>query len=196
MNSQTLSRLLITGLTVAGLGMGQAWAGSSHRSEQNHGGKGNPRHTFAKVIAVDPITQAVSQQIPHQQCWTERVRYQGSSDGYRSNTAAIFGGIIGAAIGNNLGRGNHRDNRNIKTVAGGLLGAAIGGDIGARSRSRTAPAEYRNEQRCDTEYETRWEQKVVGYNVTYRYQGETYNTRMDYDPGNKIRVRVQVRPVF
>ncbi|MEH6469972.1 MAG: glycine zipper 2TM domain-containing protein [Halopseudomonas sp.] len=197
MNTTTITRLVITGLTIAGLGMGQAWADSSHRNDRGHGGKGNNgRQHFAKVIAVDPITQSISRKIPIEQCWSEQVRYEGSNGGYRSNTGTLLGGIIGAAIGNNLGRGHHRDNKNIKTVAGGLLGAAIGRDISARSQSRHSQPEYRTEQRCSTEYETQWEQRITGYNVTYRYQGETYNTRMDYDPGKKIRVHVQVRPVI
>ncbi len=196
MNSASITRLLITGLTVASLGMGQAWAESSHRHDRGHGGKGKARQTFAKVVAVEPITESIAQRIPHQQCWTEQIRYQAPSGGSGSNTAAIFGGIVGAAIGNSIGRGHHRDNKNIKTLAGGLLGAAIGNDIGAQNRGRNSRVEYRDEQRCSTEYETRWEQKIIGYNVTYRYRGETYNTRMDYDPGDKLRVQVQVRPVF
>ncbi len=199
MNAIKITRFMISGLAVAGLGLGSAWADSSHRydrGDRNLGSKGHSRQTFAKVVAVEPIMQSVAQRIPHRQCWTEQVRYQGSNDNYRSNTAAIVGGIVGAAIGNSIGRGHHRDNKNIKTLAGGLLGAAIGGDIGARSRDQYAPVEYRNEQRCTTEYETQWQQTISAYNVTYRYQGETYHTRMNYDPGDKIRVHVQVRPVF
>ncbi|MFT6914900.1 MAG: hypothetical protein ACJAWL_001199 [Motiliproteus sp.] len=211
---QLVTGLLVTGLAIAGAGISPAWADSSrndwrsydhkdnrkesrkeHRKEHSKKDSKHSRQTFARVVAVDPITQAVSQRIPHQQCWTEQVRYQDADDGHRSNTAAIFGGILGAAIGNNIGRNHHRDNRNIKTLAGGLLGAAIGGDIGASNRARQTPARYRSEERCSTEYETRWQQTITGYNVTYKYQGETYRTRMDYDPGDKIRVQVQVRPV-
>jgi hypothetical protein len=30
--------------------------------------------------------------------------------------------------------------------------------------------------------------------VTYEYQGRTYQTRLPYDPGEKIRIRVAVSP--
>jgi uncharacterized protein YcfJ len=30
------------------------------------------------------------------------------------------------------------------------------------------------------------------YDVTYEYAGRTYTTRTDYDPGERIRVRVEV----
>lgn len=33
-----------------------------------------------------------------------------------------------------------------------------------------------------------------GYNVTYEYAGRRYQTRTDYHPGDRIRVRVDVRP--
>lgn len=177
----------------------------------NKHGKGHPRYNqnratpsqyrndqnkFAKVVNVDPILESVSYQVPHQQCWTEQVRYDAPSRSQRSATPALLGTVIGAVIGNNLGKGHHSDDRAAKTLAGGLLGASIGYDIGARQQSRSAPAQYRQQQQCRTDYETRWEQQVVGYDVSYRFRGETYHTRMDYDPGDKIVVNVQVRPVL
>ena len=30
----------------------------------------------------------------------------------------------------------------------------------------------------------------MGYEVTYLYDGREYTTRMDHDPGNRMRVRV------
>ena len=34
---------------------------------------------------------------------------------------------------------------------------------------------------------------VIGYDVTYRYGGREYTTRTDHHPGDRIRVRVDVR---
>ena len=31
---------------------------------------------------------------------------------------------------------------------------------------------------------------MLGYEVTYRYGGREYTTRMDHDPGERMRVRV------
>jgi hypothetical protein len=36
--------------------------------------------------------------------------------------------------------------------------------------------------------------KVVAFDVEYNYKGETYMSRLDFDPGNKLRVRVSVTP--
>ena len=35
---------------------------------------------------------------------------------------------------------------------------------------------------------------VSAYDVTYEYGGRNYTTRTNYNPGNRIRVRVDVRP--
>jgi uncharacterized protein YcfJ len=34
----------------------------------------------------------------------------------------------------------------------------------------------------------------LGYDVSYIYAGQTYNTRLDRDPGASLRVRVAVNP--
>ena len=36
--------------------------------------------------------------------------------------------------------------------------------------------------------------RVVGYQVDYMYKGSKYRSRLPYDPGNKIKLRVSVAP--
>ncbi len=179
---------LMTGILVAGLTLNTAWA-------DNHKRHGKSRVDYARVVSVEPITETLTHRVPEETCWTEKVRYQ--EPGYRSNsyTPALIGGILGAAVGNSLGKKHHKTNRTIKAVALGALGASIGHDMSRRSRSANH-VEYRDEQRCEVSYQTSYEERVVGYDVGYRYRGETYYTKMDYDPGKKIRVRVNVRPVI
>ena len=43
------------------------------------------------------------------------------------------------------------------------------------------------------EYESR--DRVEGFRVLYEYEGRTYTTRTATDPGDEIRVRVDVRPL-
>ena len=45
-------------------------------------------------------------------------------------------------------------------------------------------------ERCRTETSYRDTDRVLGYEVTYRYGGREYTTRMDHDPGDRMRVRV------
>lgn len=47
---------------------------------------------------------------------------------------------------------------------------------------------------CRTVLVEREERRINGYEVEYRYKGELYLSRMDVDPGNKLRIRVTVAP--
>jgi uncharacterized protein YcfJ len=40
------------------------------------------------------------------------------------------------------------------------------------------------------------EERTNGYDVTYDYRGRTYNIVMPYDPGQRVRLRVQVDPIL
>lgn len=46
------------------------------------------------------------------------------------------------------------------------------------------------DERCRTDTEWHTTDRVVGYDVTYRYDGREYQTRLSHDPGNRLRVRV------
>ncbi|GIT21156.1 MAG: hypothetical protein CM1200mP40_08380 [Gammaproteobacteria bacterium] len=74
------------------------------------------------------------------------------------------------------------------------MGRSIGRDI-VHNRDRPGYAEYETAQRCDTVYQRREEERLVGYQVTYLYNGEEYSTRTDFDPGDQIRIRVSVQSV-
>jgi uncharacterized protein YcfJ len=37
------------------------------------------------------------------------------------------------------------------------------------------------------------DEELAGYDVTYEYANRTYHTRTNYHPGDRIRVRVDVR---
>lgn len=38
------------------------------------------------------------------------------------------------------------------------------------------------------------QRRIAAYNVEYRYKGALFMSRMDYDPGNKLRIRITVSP--
>lgn len=189
---------LLSGLVISALCSAPVLADhDSRRPERANPFPGQGRTDTAKVINVTPVTRDITQRVPVENCWQERVRYEAPThQPYQSATPVLLGGLIGAAIGNSLGHSHHKTNRDIKTVAGGLLGASIGSDIARRQNSAPGRVEYRNEERCEVSYDTRHEQQIIGYDVTYRYHGETYQTRMDYDPGKQIKVKVNVRPVM
>jgi uncharacterized protein YcfJ len=147
-------------------------------------------YDYAQVVNVEPIVRQVRVETPQRECYDD-TRYVASqphiSDpGVGGRT--LLGGIIGGVIGHQIGHGQGRD---AATIAGAAIGASVGYDSAAR---RTA--DYREEtvRRCDVSYRHDYEERIDGYRVTYAYNGREYTTRMPYDPGDRIRVRVDVAP--
>lgn len=147
------------------------------------------RYEFGTVLESHPIMEISRHQEPRQQCWDEAVEYQERR--HQSATGTILGGIIGAAIGNKVG--HSRSNKRVGAVAGAVLGASIGNDISRKGRHGHSYQAV--EQRCRTVYDVVEEERVVGYNVKYRYAGHTYTTETTKDPGSSLRLRVSVEPV-
>lgn len=142
----------------------------------------------APVVQSEPIVEVATRKIPHEYCHDEQVRV--SSSGGHSATPGLMGAVVGAVVAGAAGHNSRY--QPVIAGAGALLGASIGTDAAHR---RSARAYYVNERRCATEYELRDIERVVGYRVGYRYQGNTYYTRTDTAPGNAIRLRVDVNPV-
>ena len=138
----------------------------------------------ARVVSVTPQTERVN--TPRQECHTEYVRESVSNE--RSPLGAIIGGVAGAIIGSQVGRGNGR-------VAAGAVGAGVGAVVGDRI-DNDHPGGYvtRPVESCYTV--DNWQTVTSGYLVTYRYNGRDYTTVMPNDPGDNIRVRVDVNPGY
>lgn len=162
---------------------------------------------YARVLDVQPITRRIRISEPRRECYQE-TRYEATrgESQYRARSEApaagsmILGGLLGAVIGNQVGRG---DGRRAATVAGALIGSALGHDAASRSAyvdDRYAGARYEDSpraysvERCDVRYQDSWEERIEGYRVAYEYLGRRYETRMPYDPGKRVRVRVDVFP--
>ena len=144
------------------------------------------RYDRAKVISVEPIVRSVHVSTPMRDCWYEGPSYNAH---YESATPAILGGIVGGVIGHQFGKGR---GNNAATVAGTLLGASIGHDAG---RNVYTGSRNDTKQHCRVQHESWSEERIVGYHVTYRYHGQIYHTRMNRDPGDRVRVRVNVTVV-
>ena len=157
------------------------------------GVQAGPKERFkdtAKVISAEPIYRTVEITTPERACWDEEVqRYHAGSHGYTGTAVgAVIGGVVGHKISRNKGRG-----RDMATVAGALLGSAIGHDISHKNRGGYYTTE--TERRCEVTERVSYEEELVGYDVTYRYKGRLFTTRTDEHPGDRIPVRVDVRPV-
>lgn len=138
----------------------------------------------------------------------------GQNDGYydqygnRRNTgslggstmATVIGGVVGAVIGSQVGGGSARYATSaIGTMVGGVAGRQIYEQT-QRNRNRTGTGTVRvcepvpsNGRYASNGYASN-DRSVNAYNVTYEYAGRQYTTRTNYHPGDRIRVRVDVRP--
>ena len=149
-------------------------------------------YDYAKVISSEPMINYVTVTTPVRECREEMRYYTVDRRARNTGGGALVGAIIGGVLGHQVGSGRGND---AATVAGTLIGAAIGGES-ARQNSHDYGDEHiaRPVERCSTTYERHREERIDGYRVTYRYRGQKYMTEMPYDPGKKIRVRVDVRP--
>lgn len=154
---------------------------------------GQTSFEYANVVESTPIYQVVQVSTPQEQCWEEEIAVDRHSHRNRSNTPVLVSTIIGGAIGNAVG--HNKSNQRVGAVLGAVLGHSIGRDI-MRNRTQSEYVEYETVQRCNTVYEQHEEERLVGYQVTYLYNGEEYSIRTDSDPGDQIRIRVSVQPVL
>ena len=169
-------------------------AASAGDDRYGRGGHGDDTiYVEAPVVEVRPLVRVVEVSRPQRVCWEEEVEHTvRHGGGSRPSTGAVVGTIIGGAIGHNVA---DRGSRGAATAAGAALGAVIGRDI---SRPRRGPPRrvVTTEQRCEIERSVHEEERIDGYRVFYRYGGQTFQTRTDHDPGDTIRVRVQVTPTY
>lgn len=160
------------------------------RDDSRYGDEG--AYDYARVVDVQPLTTRVRVSTPQRECWDE-VRHddRGYGNGPRSSAGgALLGAVIGGVIGNQIGSGRGRD---AATAAGAVIGAGIGHRQAERRNGNPPPREY-TVQRCETRYQSQYEERVEAYRVTYVYNGRRQVTELPYNPGERIRVRVDVRP--
>ena len=125
-------------------------------------------------------------------------RPQGGSTTGR-NVATVVGGIAGAVLGSKMGGGSG-------TYAATAIGSMVGGMAGRGIYEQTQRDRYVRPgvvRVCDPEpvgngaygsYGRTGNDRANAYDVTYEYNGRRYTRRMDYNPGDRVRVRVDVSP--
>lgn len=135
------------------------------------------RNDHARVVRSTPIYREVAVRVPVDSCRVGTTGYNERRGGGDSFKGTVVGGLIGAALGHEMGRNGHA------TAAGGLIGAAIGNNVAGGSRKVT---HYEDREVCTTHYRTEYQRELVGYDVTYRHDGRIYNTETRHHPGDRI----------
>lgn len=152
---------------------------------------------YARVTGVRPLFESVATRVPVRECY-EGTAYGPAPRGalHRPGVvgSTVAGGVIGGVIGDRFGGGDGRD---AMRLFGGLVGAAIGHDVGTRRHAAYYPGAAVQSYpvtECVTRYETQVENIARGYEVSYRYQGRDYVTRTATPPGKRIPIEVSMRP--
>jgi uncharacterized protein YcfJ len=142
--------------------------------------------TYAQVVSVVPVSQDVStpQQVCHDVVVNHTVPPKDQHQIAGTAIGAVTGGLLGHMIGG--GKGNA-----LATVAGAIGGGYAGKKIEESHQHANVQSEVVH--RCSTVANT--SSNIVGYDVTYVYNGVTRTTRMDHDPGNRVKVEQSVSVV-
>ncbi len=183
---------------ISAVGIGLAAASAGAQADHNRDGYNNDDrddrygdYEYAQVVHVEALRRRVRVSEPVRECWEEESY---TSDGPLSSNhigSTLLGGLIGGVLGNQVGDGRGRQ---VARAAGAIIGGAIGHNV-SRDRQRQQGGDQRYyQERCDIRYRDSYEERVDGYEVTYEYAGRRYTTRMPYDPGERIRIRVDVTP--
>lgn len=154
---------------------------------------GNDRsvsYQYGTVLDAAPIVKHITVTTPREECWEEEVVRRSSTSG--SGLSTVIGAVVGGAIGNAVG--HKKKNKQVGAVLGAVLGGTIAHSASAKGKSGSV---YKDtEQVCRVYNESHEEERVVGYNVRYRYNDDVFNTRTDTNPGDTIKLRVAVTPVI
>lgn len=172
---------------------------------------------YATVIGTAPITETSSSTASREVC-EDVVVQERLPERDRNVGGTVAGALIGGLVGNQVGDGNGRKAATVAgAAAGGYIGNRIdrrheGGQVVDRterqcrtvseptSRTKTVAWEVTYRTPEGTTERMRTERKpgnripvgtdkvVVGYDVTYRYQGEQGRVRLDERPGERLPV--------
>lgn len=133
---------------------------------------------FARVVAVQPITESTTSSHPHQVCRDEQVAVPETYKDKNQVGGAVVGGLVGALAGHQVGGGK---GKTLATIGGAAAGAYAGHEIQKHHQENNqAKTETRNV--CHTVTDKSTSTKTVGYDVTYSMNGHTGHIRMDHNP--------------
>jgi len=127
-----------------------------------------------KVISSVQVIQQVA--VPRQVCSQEQVAVQPN----KSGAGAAMGAIAGGAIGNQIGGGSGK-------AAATMLGIFGGAILGDKIEGAPAP-QTQTVQNCTVQNSI--ENRLMGYKVTYEFNGKQYTVQLPQDPGPTIKLNV------
>lgn len=172
---------------------------------------------YATVIGTEPVRETTTTTTPREVCEDVVVQERlPERDGNVGGTVA--GAVIGGVLGNQVGKGSGRKAATVAgAVAGGAIGNQVdkrhvGGKVVSRTERQCHTENARSESSRVTGYNVTYRNpdgttgtmrmdskpgtriamgttdKVIGYDVTYRFDGQEKTIRMDDKPGERLPV--------
>lgn len=169
-----MDKSMIKGIAVGGLTM--VVLGASGVT----GYKALTKPKFAQVVAVKEVTETVV--TPRQHCEDVQVQHQAPVKDERRIAGTVVGGLAGGLLGSAIGGGR---GKTLATVAGAAAGGYAGNQVQKNMQQKDVVTT--SEHRCKTLKEK--SQKVVGYNVTYRFEGKDGIVRTPFKPGPTLPMK-------
>jgi len=147
----------------------------------------------ARVRNVNPQYENVS--VPRNECTSQWVTEQQPVAASRNYGGLALGGVAGALLGNQVGKGHGRE---AATAVGAVVGALAGEHFANQNSwgggyQQASQPQQRQVQNCRTVNDV--QSRLTGYQVEYEYRGQVYSTVTREKPGRTLPVRVSVVPV-
>jgi uncharacterized protein YcfJ len=130
---------------------------------------------FGTVVSSTPVNSRVA--VPQRQCYDQVQEYAAPTTGAGAVSGAIIGGVLGSTVGHGAA-----------TALGAVAGAVVGDSVEANN----TPPQAATVRRCQTV--SRYENRVVAYDVDYDYNGTRYTARMYSPPGDRIALNSNLTP--
>lgn len=139
-----------------------------------------PRPAFAEIVDVKAVKKTM--ETPRQLCTDHTVVHRAPVQDEERVAGKLLGAVIGGVVGHQFGGGSGKD---AATAGGAVLGGVLGDSI---QRQRQQARTYTTtERRCDTRMDRH--EKVIGYDVSFRYDGRMDTIRLGYQPESRVPVR-------
>ncbi|MCE0488469.1 glycine zipper 2TM domain-containing protein [Pantoea sp. Mb-10] len=132
---------------------------------------------YAQVLSATPIKESIKQ--PRQECRNVTITHRRPVQDENRIAGSVLGAVAGGVLGHQFGGGRGRD---VATVAGALAGGYGGNQVQGALQDRDTYTT--SEQRCRTVYDK--QDKMLGYDVTYKIGDQQGKIRMENDPGTRI----------
>ena len=135
---------------------------------------------FADVVAVKAVRDTVV--TPQERCGYVQTQRQAPVKDQQRIAGTVIGGVAGGLLGSQIGGGN---GKKVATVAGAVAGGYAGNQVQKNLQERDVVTT--SERRCKTV--NLKSQKLVGYDVTYRLNGQDGRARTSFKPGATLPVK-------